>query len=446
MTYAPPSPTSTLLSLSRHQVHLENHIQSLLDAQSAGLISGLGHDAPSSDGTRTPTSNAAHSPGRSHRNLKLPSPVRQNVSKPLRLQGARRGISHAISDLVLLKSQESEVLNAELEKRGRDTALVNGFVTKQEGLRSAIEKISNQDASCKLQEFRTEEQVLGREIQELEERLQQMRNRQRYLIRETRALDNSVQAKLSSYQESLRLAEKEARAWLNRKPAGLEDKTGKKDIEGMWALPKERRTLEMAQEWVATEEEEWKARVEGVERESEALEEGGKVWLRVRQIVVGVEKMLRGEMRGLEESRRWRRDEEAEGTAREGVTRILRNMEMAKGEIEEKLSLAEDKGWSLLVCCIDAELEALVEGMGVLRGAADAAEGNLQDQEMYREEASRHGQGREGNLIGETSGLDESMNGVSITDTSGFSRETTQRSEDDDDGPGPDLLISHNED
>ena len=184
MTYAPPSPTSTLLYISRHQVHLENHIQSLLDAQSAGLVSGLGHDAPSSDGTRTPTSTTTQSPVRP--NLNLPSPVRQNVSKSPRLQSARRGISHAISDLVLLKSQESEVLHAELEKRERDTALVNGFVTKQEGLRSAIEQISNQDASCKLQEFRTEEQVLGREIQELEDRLQQMRNRQRYLLRRRR--------------------------------------------------------------------------------------------------------------------------------------------------------------------------------------------------------------------------------------------------------------------
>ena len=447
MTYAPPSPTSTLLSLSRHQVHLENHIQSLLDAQSAGLTTGLGHDAPSSDGTRTPTSTAAHSPVRSHRNLKFSTPIRQNVSKPLTLQSARRGISHAISDLLLLKSQESEILHAELEKRGRETALVNGFVTKQEGLRSAIEQISNQDVSRKVQEFRAEEQVLGREIQEMEERLQQMRNRQRYLLRETQALDNSVQAKLSSYRESLRLAEKEARAWLNRKPAVLEDNSGTKDTEGMWALPKERRTLEMAQEWVVTEEEDWKARVEGVKRESEALEEGGKIWLRVRQIVVGVEKGLRAEMRGLEESRRWRRDEGGDGTAREGVTRILRNMEAAKGEIEKNLSLAEDRGWRLLVCCIGAELEALVEGMGVLSGAADAAEGNLQDQEMYRgEEAIRHGRGREGNLIGETSGLNESMNGVSITDTSGFSRENTQRSEDDDDGPGPDLLISHHED
>ena len=446
MTYAPPSPTSTLLSLSRHQVHLENHIQALLDAQSAGLVSGLGHDAPYSDGTRTPTSTTTHSPARSHRNLDLSSPTRQNVSKPLRLQSARRGISQAISDLVLLKSQESEVLQAELEKRGRDTALVNGFITKQEGLRSAIEQISSQETSRKVQEFRTEEQMLGREIQELEEKLQQMRNRQRYLQREIQALDNSVQAKLSSYQESLRLAEKGARAWLNRKPAGLEDKPGKKEAEGMWALPKERRTLEMAQEWVASEEEEWKTRIEGVEREREALEEGGKVWLRVRQIVVGVEKGLRGEMRGLEESRRWGRSDEGEGNAREGMTRMLKSMGTAKEEVESLLSLAEEKGWRLLVCCIGAELEALLEGMGVLKGAADAAEGNLQDQKIYREESSRHGQSREGNLIGETTGLSESMNGVSIADTSGASWETKQRSEYDDDGPGPDLLVSHQED
>lgn len=317
---------------------------------------------------------------------------------------------------------------------------------KQEGLQAAIEQISNQDSSHKAEEFRAEEQTLGREILELEERLQQMKNRQRYLLREIQALDNRTQAKLSSYQESLRLAEKEAREWLARPPSRLEKEKGrgKKEVEGMWDLPKERRTLEMAKEWAQGEEEESRVRVEGCEKEREALEEGGEVWKDVRGIVSGVEKTLRGEM-SLQASRRWGKDKEGETTERGAMTRLLDNMEVARAKIGRKLKLAEDKEWRLLVCCIGAELEALIEGMDVLKGALESAESHLDHREGYSDEIPGD---RDGHLPSDTNGLDElreSMNGVSTRDTRPTQR-NPPRPEDEDDEPGPDLLISQSED
>lgn len=461
MAYAPPSPTSTLLSLSRHQAHLETHIQALLDAQSAGLLSGLGHDASSESHTLspihtpTPTSTSTHSPARSHHTKtpkaafsSLTSPTRhqQQASKPLTLHTARRGISHAIADLAVLKGQESEILHNELERRRRDVSFIDTLSMKQEGLQTAIEEISNQDSSHKAEEFRAEEQTLGREILELEERLQQMKNRRRHLLREIQALDNRTQAKLSSYQESLRLAEKEAREWLARSPARVEKERsgGKKEDEGMWDLPKERRTLEMAKEWAQGEEEDSRFRVEGCEKEREALEEGGEVWRDVRGIVSGVEKSLRGEM-SLQASRRWSKNKEGETTESGAMERILDSMEVARAEIERKLKLAEEKGWRLLVCCIGAELEALIEGTGVLKGALDAAESHSDHREGYSD--GIHGD-RSGDLLSDRNGLDElqeSINGVSIRGTMP-TQQTSHRSGDEDDEPGPDLLISQLED
>ena len=317
---------------------------------------------------------------------------------------------------------------------------------KQEGLHAAIERISNQDSSHKAEEFRAEEQTLGREILELEERLQQMKNRQRYLLREIQALDNRTQAKLSSYQESLHLAEKEAREWLARPPSRLEKERGrgKKEDEGMWDLPKERRTLEMAKEWAQGEEEESRLRVEGCEKEKEALEKGGQVWRDVRGIVSDVEKSLRGEM-SLQASRKWSKDEEGETTERGAMTRILDNMEVARAKIERKLKLAEDREWRLLVCCIGAELEALIEGMDVLKGALDAAESHLDHREGYSDDFPGD---RDGHLPSDTNGLDElreSMNGVSTRGTRPTQR-NPRRPENEDDEPGPELLISQSED
>ena len=456
MAYAPPSPTFTLLSLSRHQAHLETHIQTLLDAQSAGLLSGLGHDPPSESHVltpiHTPTSTSTHSPARSHHtkfpgaDLSSPTRHQQQSSKPLTLHTARRGISHAIADLAVLKSQESDILQSELDERRRDVSLIDTLSMKQQGLQAAIEQISNQESSHKAEEFRAEEQTLGREILELEERLQQMKNRQRYLLREIQALDNRTQAKLSSYQESLRLAEKEAREWLARPPARVEKARGrgKKEDEAMWDLPKERRTLEMAKEWAQGEEEKSRGRFEVCEKEREALEEGGEVWRDVREIVSGVEKSLRGEM-NLQASRRWSKNKEAETTESGATKRLLDSMEVARAEIERELKLAEDKGWRLLVCCIGAELEALIEGMGVLKEALDAAESHPDHREGYSDEISGD---RDGDLLSDTNGLDElreSMNGVSTEDTRP-TQQSSRRTEDEDDEPGPDLLIAQPED
>ena len=297
--------------------------------------------------------------------------------------------------------------------------------------------------------MRSEEQSLNHEIQDLEDKLAQMRARKQYLVREIRGLESSVGAKLSSYTESLRLVEQEAKRWLSRPPVDTlinnrDAKVKENEETSLWQLPKERRTLGMAREWAMGEEELYKNRLESVETERQALEDGGDLWMEVRKIVGGVEKGLRDALR-------------AGGSWSKDMEKVLGDMEIAKGTVDRALRESEEKGWKLLVACVGAEVEALGEGIDVLRGAVEAENGESHShqyqqphvrQHKHQDEDRGRDRDREGDLLGETNDLDEfkrstAEDGVADITTT---HETAQRSEDDDDGPGPDLLISHLED
>lgn len=413
--HIPPASNDALLSLTRQEHHLQNHLQTLLDAQSSGLLAGLGVNDEGTTGSSTPPS----SPASIARRPKSVVPTRQHSSKSISLRGARRGISRAIDDLAALKSQQRELLEAKLENRGQDLEIVENLARKQEGLQKAIEHIETAPTTSRITSLRSEEQALGVEISEMETKLYQMKARHQHLLREISGLDNSVQAKLSSYRESLSLAEKEARLFLSRPPAHVGMVEEKE--EGFWALPAERRTLEMAGDDLRGRRVELRERWRAVEGERVALAEGREVWGQVCVIVGEVEKQLTEEMKVMR-------------GGGEGMRRVLDVMGRARGDIDEKLNVAEEKNWRLLVCCIGAELEAIMEGERVLQAAWDEAGGN------------EHSHGRDAKDIrSETDGLNgletsrHSDNGVRLTQPS---REPLRRSEDEDDKPGPDLLIS----
>ena len=423
--HAPPTSTDAFISLSRQAAHLQSHLQRLLDAQSSGLLVGLGLTADEgSAGSNTPTSSSAHSPRRS----KSVTPVRQPPIKNIGLRGARRGISQAIADLAILKGQQSELLDAELEDRGQDLEVVENFTRKLEGLQEAIQHIEAAPTASRITSLRGEEQTLSAEITNLETKLNQMKARHRYLLREISGLDNTIQSKLSSYRESLSLAEKEARLFLSRPPAHVVG-LGEKE-KGFWALPAERRTLDMASEDLRVRRGELRRRWRDVEGERVALEKGSEVWGQVCVVVGEVEKGLRDEMKVM------RGSDEGAGRAVRGMRRVLDVMGRARGEIEEKLSIAEDQNWRLLVCCIGAELEAIIEGEGVLRAALEEASGGEHNGERDVEELRDH--------TDEVNGLESSRqsdNGVRLSELS--PKLSCRSEEEDDEEPGPDLLISH---
>lgn len=428
--------SDALLSLSRQEAHLQNTIQSLLDAQSEGLLAGLGggtvQDEGSSVGSRTPTTGSSTRLQKS----RSPVPIRQPAKKKLGLRGARRGISRAISDLAELKGQELRLLEDETFQRKEVVDTIQNFQRKSTGLQERIRDIESEDASRRVEDLTGEATALDTEIHDMETKLYEMKARQRHLLREIDGLNNSVQSKLSSYKSALAIAEKDIKRFLARPSLEGATVTGTPK-DGIWALSKERRTLEMARDHYTDEQASLHTHMSAASAEQVALQEGAEVWEEVVQEVNSVEKLLREEMQKMQAPDRLLETSGEQRDASPGMKMILKSMQKARARIEEKIDLAETKGWKLLVVCIGAELEAMVEGMSVLEGALEAAGGA---QEVA-----------EGEQV-------EQRNGVSLgkeAESGVLARVATHEDEppcellgreDEDDGPGADLLISTHDD
>lgn len=428
----------TLVGFARQESYLQKTLQSLLDAQSEGLLSGLGistvGDEASSAGGDTPTS--ASSYGNS-KLMKRVTPVRQNTTKKIGLRGARRGITRALNDLAALKSREGEVIEAQLAGTEEDLSVVQILVSKKKGLEHQVHNIENEEASRQLEEFKREEKSLDAEIKVLEGKLWEMKARQRHLLGRLESLDNSIQSKLSSYKAALTLAEKEAKAFLARPKGNSSNSRG--GSQSVWALPFQRRTLEMANEHFYEEREEINQWSMDIRFEKSALEEGAVMWEDVVTKVTAVEEVLREEMQRLPAPQVPKLA--SENDAVDGVRKILKCMESAKSHIESQLTIAEERKWKLLVCCIGAELEAIIEGYEVLQNALNAP--RISDT-VENDDAGSNGTHGNGHL------LDQVLTGPHDTpkpqDKSTKSQRFLDRSEDEDDEPGPELLISHMED
>ena len=406
-------PSEPLLALSREDAHLQAQLQTLLDAQSEGLLAGLGggpQDNSSSTGSRTPSESGTQY----FFQPRSVVPVRQPKMKKVGLRGARRGISRTMKHLARIKEEEARVLEEEISQRDGFVSDIDRIANKAEGLRSQIEGIEQEPANIRMAELKTTEKALDTEIHELETRLYEMKARHRHILREIQSTENSVQSKLSSYQNALQLAEKETKDFLARPPLV---ETSIKD-EGFYALSAQRRTLQMARDHFFDEQKRIGRRVDDVVKEKDALDEGGKLWQDVLREVSNVETLLQEEMRDLQTSGH------GEGSER-GMKRVLDRMRVAQGRIETSLGTAEDNDWKLLVCCIGAELEALVEGQSVLKEAFEASGGivdpggNADESNVNRRESSK-----------------------SVADTNGQSKDLF---EDEEDAPGPELLISQDD-
>lgn len=441
---APVPQSDALLALSRQEAHLQSTLQTLLDAQSEGLLAGLTggppQDEASSTGSRTPTTTDRGDPSLHQSKPRSIIPVRQPARRKIGLRGARRGIARAIADLASLKSEEGQVLDNEIAERQGILSTVSAFERKSTGLREQIEGIQAEDSSQRVEHLQAEEKALGNSIHDLETQLYEMKARHRHLLREIDGLNNTVQSKLSSYESALALAEKDIKSFLARPPV----ETTSKVTTGVWALPRERRTLEMAKEHYTEEQQTLRTRIEAVQAEGSALEDGGAVWEGVVQEVNAVEKSLRDEMQRMSSSSSLVDTGENENeTTTKGMKAILQTMENAKTRLKFNLDIAESNNWKLLVCCIGAELEALVEGQAVLEGALGASTAGGKAHSEATDSSRNEGAApaaAEGALIDDSAPASSPRIGSSEPPRGGL-----DRSEDEDEGPGPEFLVSQHD-
>ena len=412
-------PNESLLALARQTSHLQEHIQTLLDAQSEGLLAGLGAQAnenASESSSRTPTPSASEAGSRIMYRPPAVVPVRQPRSKKIGLRAARRGISRAIADLSVVKANESQVLEAEVSNRSVAISSADRLSNKASALQSKVDTIESAPTSEQIAHLKGTEKSLDSEIHELETRLFEMKARQRHMLREISSIENSVQSQLSSYRNALQLAEQEAREFLARPPPELDVSFSRLKEEGLWALPPQRRTLELAKNEWNEEQMVLESRKEDVIREKDALDDGGKVWDNVRREIGEVEALLQAEMKTLK------------GAAQpqpggQGMKIVLNKMKDAQDYLRKQLEVAEEKHWTLLTACVGAELEALSEGQVVLEEALGPLESRATQHE------------RSDNNI-------EDPSIFANQDLSNGTERPTGRFEDVDDRPGSDLLVS----
>ena len=428
--------SNALIAISRQEAHLQSTLQHFIDAQSDGLLAGLASRPPqgetSSTGSSTPTTTHS-SPGGPGKPRSI-IPVRQPPKRKVGLKAARRGIARAISDLASLKVEEGRIIEIELSERAQVLSTVQQFEAKMGGLKEHINRIKSEDKPRKVEELKGEERALSQEIQELETRLWEMKAKHRQLLQEIEGLDNSVQSKLSSYQSALVLAEKESRTFIERPPIKGSMSTS---IPGLWSLPVERRTLQMVRDQYADEQDLLRKRFDDVETERVALADGSNIWHDVVDEVTGVEVLLREEMREMREMQAPLVRENGNGDAIGGMRKILNHMSKARSRIASKLGISETRDWKLLICCIGAELEAMNEGQSVLQRALEAAE-RSGSEEYVSKDGDTPVMGARSVSPFEISARLEELGKHDQAEPRGIS----DRSEDEDDGPGPDLLIS----
>ena len=407
-----------LLALERTEKAIQNDLQLLLDAQSTGLLQGFGGDAggdASSDaGSSTPTTMSLHrssSRGKSGRIV----PVRQPKRRTVGLRGARRGLLRDMGQLIDVKREEEGVLIGEIGRRNEVLGRVKLYERKIEGAKNQLNEYSGFGPSIpreiesggeegrEIAELRTEERAVENEIREMEDRLAQMKARKRWLADKIKESVNKREARLSSYRGALREVELEVKEFLRRPPIHASIVMG--DEEGFTTLPPGRRTLDMAKEWWDKEVTQLQLRKQEVEKEKSALEEGAVLWEECIGIVTEFEddlrkQMARNEVHGIER-------------LRDQVTK----MGGVITKLGQTLSIAEERGWNLLIAAVGAELEAFKEGESILQGALRQL-GNENGNENENDN-EHHGE--------------DSTNGVGRSES--LEREESQESEDD----GPNL-------
>ena len=324
-------------------------------------------------------------------------------------------------ELAAVKVEEGRILEAEIGGREEMLRTVETYEHKTKGLDAKISEMENEDGE--VGRLKLEKEEVDGEVRDLEHRLAVAKARQRWLEQEVQRAVNEREARVSSYREARRAVESEVKAFLKRSGVGAR-----------W------RTLGVVKEGVEGEAAELEKRKEEVETEREALEEGEAVWRDVVGVVSGVERALREEMARVKDGR----DMAA------GMKDILGRMDEAVAVLEERFETADRKGWKLLVCAIGAELEAFREGREVLKAALDA--NGKGESEKHEEEDAADGARNDGIAHGveNTTIEDEDLGTPPFSAVQGERTRVPQslldRSEDEDDEPDPDLLISHQED
>ncbi|KAI9884321.1 MAG: hypothetical protein M1823_003882 [Watsoniomyces obsoletus] len=372
----------TLVMPRKTERQLQEELQSLIDAQGDGLMAGLSLDRM--DDVSSEGSGSRRHSSRGRNTTSTASMHHAAQKRRMGLREARLGILEVMRDLAQIKNVESQTLQTGLDQSEAVLHQVDEWKRKKSGLEEEIQNINRSDVAQMRKKLQEEEDTVKGEIRELEDRLLQLRAKERHLASELTRVSNSVDAKLSSYQASLSILDHQVRQFLARPPAPVLRDGRSQDRSSFMSLPKGRRTLDMAQEHWQEECGQLRQKLEHVEVERDALEEGSQIWDDVVCGVSAFESRLRRHLRKLVRQQSPKGFSEPLSrvhlgfgndigisnqrvtTSEEMVNELVADMDGVISMLETQLQLSETRNWKLLVCCIGAELEAFREGKEVI--------------------------------------------------------------------------------
>ncbi|EFR05407.1 Atg28p [Nannizzia gypsea CBS 118893] len=351
------NPSEPLIHIERQSRQLQSELQELLDSQSRILtVREPLVSPPNTSSTRSSTPTTSHTVGLKQ---SMPIPVRQPRKKAPTLRNVRQGILRSIHHLLCLKEEERDIVNSEIYARKDALDRVKTFMDKRAGLEKYISRIRAGNQQKHVGMLSNELRGLEEEIKEVESRLAELKARRRHMMDEITQLQNSVDAKLSSYEGALSLVKKDSEQFLKMPP--IPPLYSNLVPTPFFSLNPGRRTLEMAEEHWSQELSSLEKRSLTTDHEIEALEEGGRIWNETVTLVTETEATLRNTLNQLR--REGGTFEPAEKTLAERTepSEIQKALTAALQKLDKYLQLAEEKKWSLLICSIGAEREAFKE-------------------------------------------------------------------------------------
>ena len=440
-TYTSPPPSASIVGKSSivgrstifehplasdtREDELHADLQFLLDAQAEALAQGLESGKTgdgASTGSTTPTANSARAG--------LSRPGSRPARKKMGLRSARKGLYTTIAALSGIKREELQGLDAEVVDAERKLQQIEVWGTKRKGLEDASSGVDSSEETVRVQRLRREADALQDSIQEVEVQLKDMKAKYRRLARQIAAAENSTQAKIASYTQSIELLEADVQRFLSLQPSASKSRPDAGNGQSsVWQLPPKRRTLEMAKVFFTEERDSTVERRRQVEQEKEALELGGKMWKDVAVSVTEFEKRVRAEMSGADmanSGHAW--DDQPQPSSGERLKELLVKMDTVIEELESKYHKAEEQNWKLLIAAIGAELDALRQGRNILKGVLGEPEPEPELGDVHSESA----------VVGEMDSGDE----IRGLDKSFETARRRTSNGDTDDEPDPELLFS----
>ncbi|KAF2140881.1 uncharacterized protein K452DRAFT_251660, partial [Aplosporella prunicola CBS 121167] len=359
-----------MLLLRRREKQLHAELQDLLDAQEEALsresIGGdagrEGDDMGLSSGSLTPTVQSLT--GSKGNALEQQQQSRRSRNRNIGIGSARKGIRKAMRQLAAVKDEEGYLLDA---NKTKNNAVLEKLATWEEqrgGLEKQIHDIEEYgNEGSRTDALREEAHTLEGEIQELEQKLRDMKTRHRSLVTEISDIENAVQSKLSSYKTSLSLLESDINTFLQSKRPRSPDAGTTPEAAPFYSVHPKRRTLSMAKEHFQDALTTLSTQQTAIETERAALDEGALIWTEIVRTVSDFERKIAAATQA----------HAADALAEARL--LLAELERTIAAVDARHEAAQDKGWTLLVCCIGAELSALHQGRGILEGMLKAAGG-----------------------------------------------------------------------